>query len=477
MVRRVNVGATHRLWGLRGLSTCLLVSILLAGVGVPAATAASRRPPNIVVIMTDDQPYATLSSMHEVERTLARRGTTLTRSFAENPLCCPARASFLTGQHAHSTGVWTNAQPDGGWRAFEAHEDETIAVALDEAGYRTALIGKYLNGYSGAPGLHVPPGWDRWFAFAEPNGAYFDYDVVNRVAGQDPEIVSFGSAPRDYSTDVVAREGEAFMRSAPRRRPFFLLLAPYAPHGPRTPAPRHEQSPVGPIELRPSQSETDVSDKPAYIQARELFSEDRMRRKERRVRKSLLAVDDMVRRTVDTLDDMRRLRRTVILFISDNGSSNGHHRWGYKLVPYEESIRIPTIVRYDAKIPGGRVSSGMVSIVDWATTLARYAGVRFRTDGVAQRAHLNGSFSRRREVLLEHLDSGGPNAVPSYCGVRTKQFMFARYEDGFEESYDLRSDRWQLRNIAGSPGQERRTQRLRALARELCDPPPPGFRW
>jgi arylsulfatase A-like enzyme len=478
MVRRVNGGTNPGLRRLRGAATIVLLTALIVGAGARSSTAGSRRPPGIVVIMADDQPYDVISAMPAVDRLLAERGTTLTRSFAENPLCCPARASFLTGQHSHSTGVWTNVQFHGGWRAFEPHEDETIAVALDAAGYRTALIGKYLNGYGGASALHVPPGWDRWFAFGGPNGGYYDYDVVSRVAGQDAEVLSFGSSPHEYSTDVFAREGEEFLRSVPRRQPFFLLLTPYSPHGPSTAAIRHEDAHVGPLnEPRPSQLEGDVSDKPLYIQAREPIPVERMQRKERRMRRSLLAVDDLVARTVRTLDDIGRLHRTVIVYMSDHGQSNGHHRWGYKLVPYEESIRIPTIVRYDPRIPRGRVTSGMVSIVDWAPTLARYAGLRFRTEGMPQRSLLNGSFSRRSEVLLEHLDHGGRHAVPSYCGVRTKRFMFARYEDGFEELYDHQNDRWQLHNIAGAPGSERRTQKLRALARELCDPPPPGYRW
>jgi N-acetylglucosamine-6-sulfatase len=135
---------------------------LLGTSSVPTAKAQTQTRPNIVLILTDDQRFDSLHVMPEVQR-LASRGMLLRRAIDSNPLCCPSRATILTGRYSHTTGVYTNGGMNGGWTAFKPWESETIATALDAAGYRTALVGKYLNGYAGAD-LYVPPGWDRWSA-------------------------------------------------------------------------------------------------------------------------------------------------------------------------------------------------------------------------------------------------------------------------------------------------------------------------
>ncbi|HWL89942.1 MAG TPA: sulfatase, partial [Actinomycetota bacterium] len=364
-----------------------------------------------------------------------------------------------------------NLGPFGGWPAFQASESDTIATALDAAGYRTALIGKYLNGYGGA-GLYVPPGWDRWFAFAG-GGAYYNYTIFDDAAGPGP--VSYGSRPKDYSTDVVRRKAVGFIRSAPTDAPFFLMVTPFAPHQPVVPAPRHVGAFAGaPVPLRPSVNEVNVTDKPAYVRARPMVDPEKVRRLTRRRWEMLLAVDEMVSRIVAVLEETGRGSNTLVIFTSDNGYLLNEHRWQGKLVPYEESIRVPMIVRLPGEIPAGTVSDALVSNVDLAPTLADFAGAPLAADGVSLRQLLIDEVSFvRSSVVLEHIVGG--TTVPTYCGVRTRSFTFVHYATGEEELYDLTQDPSQLINIALT--RPNKATELRDLTRTLCDPVPPGFSW
>ena len=153
--------------------------------------------PNIVVILTDDQRWDSLPLMPTVESQLVGNGLTFTNAFVENPLCCPSRASFFTGLDSHSTGVYANDVPYGGFSMFD--DQTSVATTLQAAGYETSLLGKYLNHYAATGGTYVPPGWTHWGAFAS-EAKYYDYDLS--VDGTS--IESYGHAPEDYSTDVIA---------------------------------------------------------------------------------------------------------------------------------------------------------------------------------------------------------------------------------------------------------------------------------
>ena len=190
-------------------------------------------------------------------RELAGHGISFERGYVSNPLCCPSRASILTGQYSHSNGVYTNqnGQPHGGFRAFD--DRSTVATWLDEAGYRTAMLGKYFNGYEGP---YVPPGWDPWFA-TYVNGAFYDY-----LATDDGVVRTYGSDPADYGTTVLATEAVRFIESTPADTPLFLYFAPHAPHEPAMAAPgdRRAYTDLG-AWRPPNYDEADVSDKPEYI--------------------------------------------------------------------------------------------------------------------------------------------------------------------------------------------------------------------
>lgn len=454
----------------------LLFCLAVVQLGLRATEATYRptraqvpSPPNVVLILTDDQRFDSLRVMPVVRRLLMARGMTLRRAIVTNPLCCPSRATIFTGRYSHTTGVYRNSPPFGGWSTFEPSESNTVATALHDAGYRTALIGKYMNGYRSAS-EHVPPGWDRWFAVAG-NGAYYGYTVYDNLRG----FLRFGFRPKDYSTDVFRKKAVSFLRNSPAGTPVFLVLAPFAPHPLSKAAPRHEgRFARAPVRLGAAVNEADVSDKPAYIAARSTVEASLMRARTRDQWESLLAVDEMVAKVMSTLAETGRAGNTLVVFTSDNGFLNGEHRWLGKQVPYEGSIRVPMIVRLPGQIPANTVSGALVSNVDLAPTIADFAGTSMSADGVSMRPLLTDRMNSVRDsVLLEHVHQA--ESVPTYCGVRTATFTFVRYATGEEELYDLTNDPRQLENVAAA--RPAKATQLRALAGSLCRPVPPGFSW
>jgi N-acetylglucosamine-6-sulfatase len=445
-------------------------AVFAADMTPEAAHAQTPGRPNIVLIVTDDQRFDTLHVMPAVQRLLVRGGMTLRRAIVTNPLCCPSRATILTGRYSHTTGVYSNAAPDGGWTAFQASEPRTIATALDAVGYRTALVGKYINGYRGEA-LYVPPGWDRWFAFWRGNGRYRNYTMFDDSRG----LVSYGAQPGDYSTDVIRRQAVAFIRGTPTDTPLFLMATPNAPHARYIAAPRHDGDlATMPVHQGTAVNERDLSDKPAYLKRRFSTPVEDLKRRTRDQWETLLAVDGMVSRIQQALTETGRAQNTLFIFTSDNGLSNGEHRWLGKQVPYEESIRVPLIISLPGQIPAGTRSDALVSNVDLAPTIADFAGASLRADGVSLRPLVTGARSSvRGSVLLEHVE--GAPAVPAYCGVRTSSFTFVHYATGEEELYDLVGDPRQLQNVALT--RPRKTAQLRALTESLCRPLPPGFSW
>ena len=453
----------------------------LAGRGEATAPESA---PSIVVILTDDQRADTLSVMPTVQREIGERGVSFANAFVVNPLCCPSRASLLTGLYSHSTGVYLNTGARG-LPAFD--EDSTLATWLDEAGYETAFVGKYLNGYART---EAPPGWDRWVAFTgtldkgvPPN--YFDYELT-----VDGEREAYGSAPGDYSTDVLAQYAADFIRDA--EGPLFLVFAPFAPHaGPTeelvttaaTPAPRHADARVEHFPPRRFAhfDEADVSDKPPWVAVRprirgpELGAITRLRQSQLA---SLLAVDEAVAKLLRELRGGGRLGNTLVVYTSDNGQAWGEHRWRGKGLPYEEHIRVPLLVRYDAAATAGRIERRQALNIDIAPTIAALAGLEAPTfDGSDLAPLLRGEAAPwRRDFLVEHLGAPPNPAVPSYCAVRSTDAVYVAYATGDEELYDLAEDPLQLENQAAEPSAEPALEDLRARLRELCRPPPPGMR-
>jgi N-acetylglucosamine-6-sulfatase len=461
------------------------VSVTAGGATAHSSNSFTVQP-NIVLILTDDQRYDELDHMPTVQSELIGKGVDFTNGFVVNPLCCPSRATILTGKYSHGTDVYSNVYPHGAFRTFVStyHEDtSTVATWLHDGGYHTGLVGKYLNGYSVKKAAYVSPGWDVWDALTlngsnggEGTGGYYDYNMS--IQGVPTH---YGTAGSDYSTDVLSNYATDFIQNAPADQPLFLYFAPRAPHGPATPPARYADALANIPPLRPpSYNEDDVTDKPAYIQAIPSWSDSLKASQDAlylRQYRSLLAVDDAVGNILQSLRATGRLDDTLIVFASDNGLNFGEHRWLGKKVPYEESIRVPIIARYDALTQQTPVTDARsVLNLDFAPTFAAAGGVSSPgSEGTSFLPLLDGSATQwRTDFLIEHLD---PKVVkvPAYCAVRNEQYLYVKYQTGEEELYDLNADPYELQNVASDLAYTQTKLEMYARMRQLCKPPPPGY--
>ncbi len=418
-----------------------------------------QKAPNIVVVMTDDQATDTMQAMTQTQRIIGDKGTTFEASVTSFPLCCPSRATFLTGQYAHNHGVLDNHPPEGGLGRLD--QKATMPVWLSEAGYRTAFVGKYLNGYGhddlGGP-TYVPPGWDDWFGLtAQTKKAAFSYD-----ANRNGKIESFGEEERSYKTDELATAATQIIRdNADREKPLFLWVATSAPHldpvleGAKrnpAPAPRDKNAFPGAMpDPGPAFDERDVSDKPKFVQGLPRLdkeSRDFIDLTYRSQLESLLAVDDLVAKVADTLKKEGELQNTLLIFTSDNGFLRGQHRLDSgKAKVYEEAIGVPLLVRGRGFEPGSSTSNPVAN-VDLAPTIMRAAGVKppHPLDGIPLEEALKPG-GRDRDILLEV----NSRKADQFEGLRTKRWAYAERENGVDELYDLRSDPFELENLNSDP--------------------------
>ncbi len=366
------------------------MKVILAVLLLVCSLVAQARP-NIVVIMVDDldvqvwNAALTLEVLPNIKEHLIDNGTTFEQMFTSQPLCCPSRATFQTGQYSHNSNVVGN---DGYYPAFKADmEDTALAMWLKEAGhddgvYRTGFIGKYLNG-SGNDALYTPPGWDVWQAFVMGTSYYCMYGYTMANTGGAPTVA--GSEPHEYQTDMVTELAVDFIETKDVR-PFFLSLNPTAPHAEgcldgtpdiRT-APRYEGlTTTVALPTQASYNEDDVTDKPAWIQATAPLLPGKLAQHTNFFNAKIAAmrpVDDMVGRVFAALKAQNKLTNTVVMFISDNGYQYGTHRLKGKQDFYEESTRVPMVVRLpNQTFP--YVQQSWILNTDWAVTIADFAGV------------------------------------------------------------------------------------------------------
>jgi N-acetylglucosamine-6-sulfatase len=469
-----------------------LATALALGAGLFALLAggASEGPPdrpNIVVVMTDDQDAASAGEMDNVQALLADEGTSFDHAYVSLPLCCPSRATFLTGRYAHNHGLrLAELEPSRAeYRRMEAAVGaDSLPGWLQSAGYRTALVGKYLNGYGSYDPREVPAGWDEWVSPVGDESLYgFDEFTLN----ENGRLREYAG---EYQTDVLSERAAELIESASRSAdPFFLFVGYVAPHdghgGPQVcqgsaqPAPRHAGALAAEELPRPTSfGEEDVSDKPDFVAERPQIGEEVAAELGERYRcrlESLLAVDEGVAEIVEALESASETDDTVIVFTSDNGYMLGEHRLlESKFFPYEEALRVPLIVRGAGGDPGATVE-GAVSNVDLAPTILELADIapgQPALDGVSLLPAINGEEAFERDLLFEGYysnESTGGRTLRYYAGLRRGDFSYVEYRSGESELYDLAADPDQLQNMAGSPEtadlERELSERLEALAR------------
>jgi len=421
-----------------------------AAQNAPMPTAAARRP-NIVFVLTDDLSMNLLQYMPHVLQ-MQKDGVTFANYFVTDSLCCPSRSSIFTGRYPHDTGVFTNTGEDGGYWLFRKRnlERATFATPLAAAGYRTAMLGKYLNGYRPFNGQE--PGWTSWSVAG--NG----YPEFHYFLNQDGKINYYGNTPADYLTDVVSGIGTRFIRQS-AGAPFLIEIATFAPHRPFVPAPRDADAFPGLRAPRPpAYNAAPDANAPAWLKALPPLSETDMAFIDRVFRmraQSVRAVDDMIGELQTAVAAIGQQNNTYFIFSSDNGFHLGEYRMrAGKMTAFDTDIHVPLIVTGPG-VPAGRTVEEIVENVDLCPTFEELGGVSIpaNVDGrsLVPLLHGQGVSSWRTAALIEHHgpvnspadpDLPGPRTgnPPSYEAIRTATATYVEYVTGEKEYHDLKVD-------------------------------------
>ena len=407
-------------------SVALIGALVGVGVAVRSSDTADDRP-NILIIVTDDQRDA--GTMHVLPRTAALFGDAGTRfehGVVTTPLCCPSRASIFSGQYTHNHGVHKNVQGE----RFDT--DHSIQAELSEAGYHTALVGKFLNGVDIEK---PPPHFDRY--------AVFDDGYYDQTFNVDGELVE-----PEYSTTFIQEKSLEYLEAfeSDDATPWMMEIAPFAPHGPGAPEAKYADADVGDFEETPATTERNLSDKPAYVRE-SVASLERVKRVRREGLRSLLSVDDLVAAVFEQLEATGEANNTLAFFLSDNGWQWFEHQQQNKRYPYNDSIEVPFYARWPARtdlVPAGEVDDErIVANIDIAPTVYEAAGVDpdYTVDG-------RSIFSSDRRRILVEWTADDP--IPKWRALWTPTSSYIVYpETGERELYAPR-DPWQLRNVFGN---------------------------
>jgi len=434
----------------------------------PATPTRSTRP-NIVFILTDDLSWNLVQYMSHVLK-MQKDGVTFANYFVTDSLCCPSRSSIFTGRYPHDTGIYRNAGADGGYTAFHdrGHERATFATSLSAAGYRTAMLGKYLNGYR-PPQDPVPPGWSYWAVSGGAGYGEFRYNL-----NENGKVVHYGDSPADYLTDVLSDHAVRFIKEA-AGTPFLIEIATYAPHAPYVPAPRDSTALPG---LRAPQTASfdaapDASAAKWLAKMPVLSNADKaLIDKAFRMRaQSVMSIDRMIGELQAAVAAIGAERNTYFVFSSDNGLHMGEHRlMPGKMTPYDIDVHVPLVVT-GPEIPDGRIVEEITENIDLCPTFAELGGAAAPSaiDGRSLVPLLHGQAVAqwRSAALIEHRgphkDPSDPDAPsarsgnpPSYEAIRTRNSLYVEYNDGVREYHDFATDPNELKNTFASLSSARR---------------------
>jgi len=426
--------------------------------------------PNILLLVSDDQAWSTFSRdlMPSTFRDLVDQGILFKRAYVNTSLCCPSRAQILTGLFEHHTGVDANAVP---------LDRPTIAQALHDTGYRTMLAGKYLNSWETCG---PRPEFDRWDCVGAPLPS--SYSLLNPWINEDGTWVQRSG----YQTDILADDVVHFIQSTPDDQPFFAMYTPTSPHLPADDF-RYADMSVSPPHGPAFDQNTLTAKSPLYARRGPLTTNEIHDADGRYAKMShaVRSLDDGIGHILDNLGD--RTRDTIVIYLSDNGFLFGEHRRFGKTDAYEESVRVPMIVRYPAVLDPSEASTSraLVSNIDIAPSIAQLAGFPWNADGRSFVPLLDGSApSTRSALLIEHCQGVSKGTPPcsglsffahqtragGFRGVVTSQYKYVQYDDGSRELFDLRQDPDELENLVGAPHAARTIAGLRAKLASLEAP-------
>jgi N-acetylglucosamine-6-sulfatase len=496
-----------RLTYARAMVATTVALVVVAGAALAARQAeGAPAKPNVVFILTDDMPTSELAGMPNVQSLIAAQGTTFNEAYVSFPLCCPSRATMMSGLYMHNHGVRGNFPPQGSWLKFRPRESNDLPVWLQADGYYNIHIGKYMNGYAVQDGtLPVPTGWNEWYGKVAEDALYFDYQLIEKTGpGATPHITFYGDQPSDYQTDTFTDRAVNFVNDLDpsTQEPFWLNLWFNSPHGPFDPAPRDLFRLAGtPLPKLPGINEKDISDKPKWLrrQVRKQLTKKQLKlidNERRRQQEQLLSVDQAVGELFEALQSRGILDNTYVIFASDNGFFRGEHRIASgKYLPYDPSSRVPLLIRGPG-IPHGGVSNELVWNGDIAQTIDQIASGSENpaADGRSLLAYAENPTRRSTRPILLEGDTGpggtgaesaqartararearvgvagkrgvrnleqerdaiksanNTNAAPAYRSIRTDRYEYTVYANGQTELYDMKRDPEQLNSLALDP--------------------------
>ncbi len=423
-------------------ATAGATGLALATAAAQKSTTAQADRPNILLIMTDDQPYHTIGIMRSFQDRMVARGMRFTNGYVATPICGPARGSVLTGRWSHNTGLEATV---GAWSDLVDSGElaRNVAKRLKDVGYSCHLTGKFTNGLSS--GKWVCPGFDSWWAQLE---AFNDRDHIYFSKGGTGRIeVSRSGTPAGNETLVAAQYTERFLRNH-RDAPWCACFWPHAPHGPYDPLDQYASLHQGDRPPTPfGEPGEDLSDKAPLIRQSARFSDSaktEMMQEYRGELREVEEVDDAVNRLINALVETNQIGRTWIFFVTDNGFQHGEHHLDEKLWPYEESTRIPFVVRGPG-VPAGTTNGHLVSQIDLLPTICELAGADASgVDGRSILPILRDPSAPFRRFLLVEAEGRGWHSVRmrrwNEARADYDNLLFAKWRDGFEELYDYDED-------------------------------------
>ena len=463
-------------------------SFLLQLLALYAIVVRSDKP-NIVFLLTDDQDVTanSLDYMPKLNKLLRQEGMEFVNYFVPTGLCCPSRATIISGQFCHNTKIWDNGDlnnqtyQSGGFKKAvdEGLEKTTIATQLKAAGYETFLIGKYLNGYSDSQANHVPPGWDHWHGMTDT--AYFGPHFSN-----DGKLLK--TSKETYQTDYIGAQALSMLKKRDTKKPFFIYISPFAPHAPSLPAPRHAKLfPNITAPRNPSYNPSDEiqKQKPSWLKRLPPLTADQLNNVDNFYRnrlRALQAVDELLENLTLFLHKEEIANNTFLFYMGDNGQ----HLGDYRLPPgkrqaYDTDIRVPFLARGPGIEEGVKVTEIVMSIDLFPTWIDLASGSLppdYEPDGQSIVPFLKGSTPTQpavnifRSVGLAEMYGGSSNMGAAYKGLAgfeknrfwnntyqairvingsdwaaNANWMYAEWCTGEREFYNMSDDPHQVNNI------------------------------
>lgn len=402
--------------------------------------AAPVGSPNILVVNTDDQRTDSLRHLPQIREWFVDGGVNFENGYVTTPSCCPSRSALFTGQFNHNNGVVGQGVP-------ELNQTESVQRFLNDAGYFTAFSGKFVHFW---PQQLTAPYWDNWTYF---KGGYYNIwvnsDGENRYHTGNSTIKTF-----DKGIEYIDN-----FKQANDDRPWFLHLTPVVPHKPATPEPQYANAAVLPRLDTPNIDEADRSDKPGYMQNRDVTAAETEQLRLNMVR-TLYTYDDQVNRIMEHLEATGELDNTLVILTSDNGYHWGEHRLNEKFTPYDVSIRVPFLVYWDGQVTPGTTDDRWVANIDIAPTVLAAAGVAIPAD--MDGIDIFDGYDRDFVFTEYFRDSHNSSNIPGWRSIRTDAYVYTEYFDpgratiNFREYYDLTNDPYQLENLLadGNPNND-----------------------